>query len=755
MSEHGSVRCDARAPRRGRAARAQGGGRAATAAHAVLLLVALVAVLLTAAGAFGAAAAGAAKPHLTAAEKQFLAQLDGDYAWNVMLKQVYGWGVPDFDPWFNQTVGGTAASQATIDALVAEMKAIGLEPGCAGDLYTEAFPIDGWEDLGSSAKVVSPYHWPISPSHQVYKGAGTGPGGVTAELVDVGNGRWADFEKAGDISGKIVLLHRADPMFYGGPSLAEAKARGAVGALMDYPITGKTILKTDEIAEFIPTMYIRQIEWNKLAADLRVGKKLTVKLVVDNEVGDYPMAQNVVGMIPGSVHPEEFIYLGAHFDHWITSAADDGAGVGSLFAIAKACKTMIAQGWQPQRTLVFAVFDSEELGGPPDTWYDWCLGSFSHIVGQLPGSSDPTSPHYLEWDDGDLLPALRGERAGKIVAMLNMDVIGVRNATVFVESTPDTTAFFQKCADDSGLSAAAETYVYWPPSSYDDWQFSMAGVPCMEIAFWGPVYDKLYHTTGDVPSVLSRTSIQANMRFNALGLLRFDSSGIVRYDLEENLTVARTGVANILKKDPKVFAAGHADWSVLEKGMTDYLAVLMTKAAILNAKKVTQEEAARVNGIQMAAAKALLPNLFDWDSSGIPGWTGAFSFDNYANDLAKLDKAIMALKAGKRQLCAAELGGVTTMAWGQYVGSEAYGTVLDHIAYNPHLLWGYGFIPRLTDVHAEYMSLKGRAGADTMSGAEILASLRTKHDAIYGSVTAAAVKVGTAFSTAAEVLQEL
>jgi hypothetical protein len=80
---------------------------------------------------------------------------------------------------------------------------------------------------------------------------------------------------------------------------------------------------------------------------------------------------------------------------------------------------------------------------------------------------------------------------------------------------------------------------------------------------------------------------------------------------------------------------------------------------------------------------------------------------------------------------------------------------MGHIAYNPHLLWGYGFIPRLTDVHAEYMSLKGRAGAGTMSDAEILASLRTKHDAIYSSVTAAAVKAGTAFSTAAEVLQEL
>ena len=293
--------------------------------------------------------------------------------------------------------------------------------------------------------------------------------------------------------------------------------------------------------------------------------------------------------------------------------------------------------------------------------------------------------------------------------------------------------------------------MYWPPSSYDDWQFYMAGVPCMEIAFWGPVYDKLYHTTGDVPAVLSRKSIQANMRFNALGLLRFDSSGIVRYDLKENLSVASAGIANMRKQDPEVLATGNADIKVLQQGMEEYAAVLEAKAAVLKAKNVTAEEAARVNGIQMAAAKALLPSLFDWDSSGIPGWTGAFSFDNYANDLAALDKAIAALKASKRQLCAGRLAGVTTMAWGQYVGGEAYGKVLDHIAYNPHLLWGYGFIPKLTDVHPEYTSLKGRAGGDAMSDAEILASLQAKHDAIYASVTAAAVKAGTAFSAAAAV----
>jgi hypothetical protein len=718
------------------------------------VILALVVGCLAAAPA-GAAAAKQAKPHLTVAERALLGKLDTGYAWRVMLKQVYGWYLPEFNPWFNEVVGGTDASQDTIKALAAEMQAIGLEPGGDSGGYTEAFPIDGWEDLGSSAEVVSPYHWSISPIHQAYKGEGTGPSGVTAPLVDVGYGRWADFEKAGDITGKIVLLHRADPMFYGGPSLAEAESRGAVGALMDYPLTGKNILKNDEIAEFIPTLYIRQVEWNRLAADLRKGKDLDVKLVVDNEVGDYPTAHNVVGMIPGSVYPDEYIYLGCHFDHWITSAADDGAGVGSMFAIAKAVKAMQAEGWQPKRTLVFCAFDSEELGGPPDTWYDWCLGSFSHIVGRLPGSSDPSSPYYKDWDDEDLLPAIHGERAGRIVAMLNMDVIGVKDAVVYVESTPDVTGIFQKAADDSGLSDLGETWVYWPPSSYDDWQFYMAGVPCMQIAFWGPVYDKLYHTTGDVPAVLSRKSVRANMRFNALSLLRFDDSGIVRYDLAENLAVARSGIANLKGKAPKALAAGHADIAALRSGMAAYAAQLRKKAGVLGAKGVSSVEAARVNAIQMKTAKALLPHLFDWDSSGIPGWTGIFAFDTYANDLKYLDRAIVALRAGRRAECARALQGVTTMSWGRYVGAEAYDLILEHIAYNPHLLWGYGYIPRLTDVHEEYMDLKGRLDPATMSSAEILTSLRAKRDTAYHSVTAAAQESGAAFTAAAGELEAL
>jgi hypothetical protein len=722
----------------------------------VLVLVLLCTIAAAFAGTAGAARGpGGTTPTLSPDEQLLVSKLDDAYAWQIMLKQVYGWGTPNYDPWFNETVGGTLKSLETVNALADEMASLGLEPGAADGTYVEDFPIDGWEDLGSSATVVSPYVKAIGPSHQAYKGAGTGPQGVTAPLVDVGYGRWADFEKAGDISGKIVLLHRADPMFYGGPSLAEAKSRGAVGALMDYPVTAPEILKQDEIAAFIPTLYIRQIEWNQLAADLAAGIHLEVKLVVNNEVGDYPMAHNVVGQITGSMYPNEYVYLACHFDHWITSAADDGAGVGSMFAIAKAVKDMQAEGWQPQRTLVFIAFDSEELGGPPDTWYDWCLGSFSHIVGQVPGGSNPAfADTYRVWDDTDLLPALRAERPGKIVAMLNMDVIGVRDATVYVESTPDVTAFFKQCAKDSGLVNVAKTWVYWPPSSYDDWQFYMAGVPCMEIAFWGPVYDKLYHTTGDVPDVLDPVAIRANMKFNGLALLRFDKAGVVKYDLNENLLVANIGIANLTTADKSVFAAGHADMSALASGLDEYGAALATKADVLATAGATAAETARINAVQLEAEKLLLPHLFDWDSSGIPGWTGLFVFDTYANDLKAMNKAIKSLEVGNEKGCVGYLEGVTTMGWGQFVGREGYDTVLEHIAYNPHLLWGYGFIPRLTDVHDEYASLLGRADGG-MTDAEVLQSLRAKRDAIYGFVTAASNEAGTAFSQSAEVLLEL
>ena len=75
---------------------------------------------------------------------------------------------------------------------------------------------------------------------------------------------------------------------------------------------------------------------------------------------------NIVGAIRGSSETDEFLVLGAHYDHLgkrgdrIYNGADDNAsGVAGLLAIAEAIATAKTP---PRRTIYFVAFDAEEQG---------------------------------------------------------------------------------------------------------------------------------------------------------------------------------------------------------------------------------------------------------------------------------------------------------------------------------------------------------------------------------------------------------
>lgn len=78
---------------------------------------------------------------------------------------------------------------------------------------------------------------------------------------------------------------------------------------------------------------------------------------------------NVIAKIEGK-NPDEFVIIGSHFDHLgkdplldgdkIYNGADDNAsGVAALLQIARA---FVASGQQPERTVIFALWDGEEKG---------------------------------------------------------------------------------------------------------------------------------------------------------------------------------------------------------------------------------------------------------------------------------------------------------------------------------------------------------------------------------------------------------
>jgi N-acetylated-alpha-linked acidic dipeptidase len=86
-----------------------------------------------------------------------------------------------------------------------------------------------------------------------------------------------------------------------------------------------------------------------------------VRLKVDYDHTTKPM-YNVIARIPGSAAPDEWVIYGNHHDAWVNGAADPVSGAVALLETARAFAEMRKQGWQPKRTLIFALWDGEEFG---------------------------------------------------------------------------------------------------------------------------------------------------------------------------------------------------------------------------------------------------------------------------------------------------------------------------------------------------------------------------------------------------------
>ena len=81
------------------------------------------------------------------------------------------------------------------------------------------------------------------------------------------------------------------------------------------------------------------------------------------------ISENVIGYIPGTEKPNEYIYITAHYDHIgvidnevYNGADDDGSGTVGVIEIAEAFALAKAQGQGPKRSVVFMTVAGEEKG---------------------------------------------------------------------------------------------------------------------------------------------------------------------------------------------------------------------------------------------------------------------------------------------------------------------------------------------------------------------------------------------------------
>jgi N-acetylated-alpha-linked acidic dipeptidase len=71
---------------------------------------------------------------------------------------------------------------------------------------------------------------------------------------------------------------------------------------------------------------------------------------------------DVIGKIPGSSAPNEWVVAGNHRDAWVYGAVDPNSGTAAMLETVHGLGELLKTGWKPKRTIVIGSWDAEEEG---------------------------------------------------------------------------------------------------------------------------------------------------------------------------------------------------------------------------------------------------------------------------------------------------------------------------------------------------------------------------------------------------------
>jgi N-acetylated-alpha-linked acidic dipeptidase len=71
---------------------------------------------------------------------------------------------------------------------------------------------------------------------------------------------------------------------------------------------------------------------------------------------------DVIGTIPGSDLPNDWVVVGNHRDAWVYGAVDPNSGTAAMLEAVHGAGVLLQNGWRPKRTIVFCSWDAEEEG---------------------------------------------------------------------------------------------------------------------------------------------------------------------------------------------------------------------------------------------------------------------------------------------------------------------------------------------------------------------------------------------------------
>lgn len=320
----------------------------------------------------------------------------------------------------------------------------------------------------------------------------TGPGGVDAEVVDLGDGSGSLVGV--DLEGKIVLVHAyVEGIAFGNQAQAAATRLAAQGRVAGIVIAihqpGDPQTRyatpggpTSTSLESVPWVNVSGAD-GALLADMIAssgGAPVRAHLTLEATVDRDRTTQNTIGVLPGR-SPRAFLFL-AHTDSHFEGATDNASGVSVLLALAQE----FASRRDLDRTLVFVATGGHH-NGP--------AGGVRTAIAQHPDLVERLDMVVNLEHFGSLDPDADGSIS---------DEVGITNLFVPAQN-PAIVETIRAAAARNGVALEGEVRPYW---SADYAPFLNVGTPAVMLMQPTP----WYHTEADRLEVISPDALLAIQR---------------------------------------------------------------------------------------------------------------------------------------------------------------------------------------------------------------------------------------------------
>ena len=617
---------------------------------------------------------------------------------------------------------GSPEDEATASYVVDQMTALHLD-----GVAIEKVPVDMWRFRGASLTVEAAgtaYRFDAASQGGV---AGTGPEGLSGEIVFAGKGESADYDalaaRGVSVQGKLVLANWDSDDVWTNHIAMEAIARGAKGTIItalpdvgDYYQAPHAIGSFDSVCDPVlcgPFITISKEDAQTILGLLASGTSVEGTMILNVEMELDVDGYNTIGFIRGDKYPDQYILFNGHHDAWFQGAIDCTSCVAGVLAIAKAVKD---SGYQPARTLVFMTSTGEEWGSE-DTYYDWLIGSYMRL----------TQTH-TDWPT-------------TAVALVNIEGSGFAGDPMTVDVNQEFRPFVMRMLGRFNGLTPYGVLVSEVFSWTELWTYVAGGVPGFTFSSSGDTFSRtIYHTDLDTIDKIDFGYLRQTVEFATRVFLELDKGALVPYDFSRRVTNlgARldygTMGALLGARDPTI------------KDVKD--AYLRFKAAstsfgALKGSVPADRVAAVHTHVREAVRESLtaFTGLNDWDATIYP-------HEQLEMDAVHLGRAIDDLKAGDvksglRELewWVAEAWYIPRMSYGPFTeemdhhnASRADGTV--HLGGPKAMMWGsQGHLAPYWNLWNAYMGVRDKAAAgdyDFSTEIQVLMDTRGAAIRLYG-----------------------